>query len=126
MLPAPDGTQAKTHNPTRFNGKTILELSSTQRKFLRGKAHGLKAVVQVGHKGFSGALAKNVDSALNDHELLKVKFIDFKEKEQKQEITAAIAAHTRSSLVGLVGHTAIFFRQHSDPEKRRIVLPPSK
>ncbi|MDI6795302.1 MAG: YhbY family RNA-binding protein [Desulfatibacillaceae bacterium] len=103
-----------------------MELSSSQRKFLRGKAHGLKAIVQVGHKGFSGALAKNVDSALLDHELLKVKFVDFKLKEQKQEIASAIAAATNSCLVGLVGHTAIFFRQHPDPEKRSIVLPPSK
>jgi RNA-binding protein len=35
----------------------------------------------------------------------------------------AIEAETGCRLVGIIGHTAIFFRQHSDPDKRKITLP---
>jgi RNA-binding protein YhbY len=30
---------------------------------------------------------------------------------------------TASEIVGLIGHTAIFFRAHPDPDKRRITIP---
>ena len=50
-------------------------------------------------------------------------FIDFKEKDQKEEIAGAIEDETSSELVGMVGHIAIFYRQHRDPDKRKINVP---
>jgi RNA-binding protein len=55
-----------------------------------------------------------------------VKFIDFKEKDQKSEIAGVLESETGSEVVGMIGHTAILYRRQSDPEKRRIVLPESK
>ena len=98
-------------------------LNSTQRKFLRGRAHKLKPTVMVGQKGFSPELVAAADSALADHELIKVKFNEFKEKEGKQAICQALTEATRSELAGMVGHTAILFRAQTDHEKRKIKLP---
>jgi len=96
-------------------------LKGSQRKDLRAQAHHLKPLVIVGAKGVTGQLIASVDLALTDHELIKVKFGDF--KESKKEISEEIANATRSELVGLIGNVAILYRQHPDPEKRKIKLP---
>lgn len=101
----------------------MRELTSTQAKYLRGMAHGLKPVVFIGQKGLTDALIRSTEEAFESHELIKVKFIDYKGKKQKTEIANAIAARTGSHLAGMVGHIAILYRQHRDPEKRKIILP---
>jgi RNA-binding protein len=83
----------------------------------------MKPVVFIGQKGLSPAVIQAVDDALNTHELIKVKFIDFKDKKQKQAIAEGIEAQTLSEMVGMIGHMALFFRRHPDPEKRKIQLP---
>jgi len=101
----------------------MKELSSLQAKYLRGLAHSFKPVVFVGQKGLTDALAESAGQAFDRHELIKVRFIDFKEKEQKLELAAALAKKTGSRIVGMIGHIAIFYKPHSDPAKRKIVLP---
>ena len=46
-----------------------------------------------------------------------------KEKEQKAELIELLEQETGSEIVGVIGHTTIFYRQQSDPEKRKISLP---
>ncbi|HOO38384.1 MAG TPA: ribosome assembly RNA-binding protein YhbY [Deltaproteobacteria bacterium] len=97
------------------------QLSGTQRKYLRGLAHKLRPVIQVGKNGISTELIKAVDEALNTHELIKVKFVDF--KEDRKEFSQEIAERTSSETAGLIGNVAIFYRQQPDKEKRKITLP---
>ncbi|MEE4112487.1 MAG: ribosome assembly RNA-binding protein YhbY [Desulfobacteraceae bacterium] len=98
-------------------------LNGFQKQFLRGVAHALKPVVFVGQKGVTQSLVDAVDDALEQHELVKVKFVDFKEKEKKLALVERIEASVPCQMVGLIGHMATFFRQQSDPEKRKINLP---
>lgn len=95
-------------------------LKGSQRKYLRAQAHHLKPLVMIGAKGLTGQILGSVDLALNDHELIKVKFGEF--KEAKKEISEEIAEATQSELVGLIGNIAIFYRQHPNPEKRKIKI----
>lgn len=95
-------------------------LKGSQQKYLRAQAHHLKPLVIIGAKGVTEQLIDSVDIALNDHELIKVKFGDF--KESKNEMAEEIAKATRSERVGLIGNIAILFRQHSNPEKRKFKL----
>ena len=74
----------------------------------------------VGAKGISDTLLASIDAALQDHELIKVKFGEF--KEAKKEISQEIAKATKSELVGLIGNVAIFYRQQADPQKRKIEI----
>jgi RNA-binding protein len=94
-----------------------------QKKYLRGLAHGLKPVVLIGQKGLTDELVKSAEQALQIHELIKVKFNDFKEKDQKEQISNELEKKTGSELIGSVGHIYIFFKQQDDPEKRKIHLP---
>ena len=101
----------------------MKKLTSNQAKYLRGLAHALKPVVFVGQKGVTPALIASADDAFQHHELIKVRFIEFKEKASKIDIAAAIENKTGGRMVGMVGHVAIFYRPHSDPAKRKILLP---
>ena len=102
------------------------KLKGFQKKYLKGLVHGTKPVVFVGQKGISPAVTSAVDDALEKHELIKVKFVDFKEKDRKTEIAVAIEKETASELVGMIGHIAIFYRRQKDPKKRKIQIPQRK
>ena len=88
---------------------------------MRSLAHHLKPLVIVGKNGISSQLLASTEVALNDHELIKVKFGEF--KEAKKEISAEIAQSTKSELVGIIGNIAMFYRPHPQPEKRKIKIP---
>ncbi|MCG6894982.1 MAG: ribosome assembly RNA-binding protein YhbY [Desulfobacteraceae bacterium] len=98
-------------------------LKGIHRRALRGLAHNLRPVVQVGQKGVTEELLHSVRQALDRHELIKVQFLEPKEKEGKKRLSEHIAERTGAHWVGMVGHVAIFFRRHPDPSRRKIRLP---
>ncbi|MFO7965246.1 MAG: ribosome assembly RNA-binding protein YhbY [Desulfobacterales bacterium] len=98
-------------------------LTGTQKKYLRGMAHSLKPVVFVGQKGMSPSLIRAVNEAFEARELIKIKFNEFKEKEEKRAVLAGIEDRTGARVCGIIGHTAILYRRNPDPEKRKIDLP---
>jgi RNA-binding protein len=81
-------------------------------------AHGLKPLVQIGKAGVTDGLISALDAALSDHELVKVRFT--RHKEERTELSAAMAERTGSHLVGIIGNTAVLYRESPDPAKRRI------
>ncbi len=99
----------------------MTKLTGKARKFLRGEAHHLDPVAKIGKNGVTPAVIEAIDQNLKDHELIKVKFIDF--KDSKDEICETIMEETKCEQVGLIGNIAIFFRQNEDPDERRIKLP---
>lgn len=97
-----------------------LELTAAQTRFLRGQAHGLNALLQLGGKGLSDGVVKELGVALDHHELVKVK-IAADDREARQAIVAVLVERTGSALVQQIGHVAVLYRPN--PEKRLIVLP---
>ncbi|MGE3312152.1 MAG: YhbY family RNA-binding protein [Limisphaerales bacterium] len=89
-------------------------------KLGRLKALGqlLNPMVHVGKGGLSESLIATVDRALGDHELIKVKFDAL--KEQKKVLAPELAERTGSRLVQRVGNVAVLYREHPDPERRKI------
>ena len=94
------------------------KLKGSARKYLRSLAHHLKPLVMVGRNGIGGQLIASVDAALNDHELIKIKFGEF--KEEKKEMAQEIATATKSEVIGIIGNIAIFYRQQPQPNLRKI------
>ena len=99
----------------------MKKLTNTQKQYLRRMAHELRPVVQIGKNGLTDQVHTTVDQELNTHELIKVKFVDF--KDEKKELTEELVAASHSTLIGLIGNVAILYRQQADPEKRRLRLP---
>ncbi len=96
-------------------------LTPAQRKYLKRLAHALKPVVLVGKQGMSESLIGATDRALNEHELIKVRFNEF--KEDKHELSARLVEATGSALCGIVGNTATLYRPRAEKADRDIQLP---
>jgi RNA-binding protein len=99
----------------------MANLTSSQRKWLRGQAHELRPVVQIGRQGLTEGALRQVDEALSNHELIKVQLPA--PREQKDEIAARLASELGAETAGRIGHILILYRQQPDPEKRSIEFP---
>ena len=97
-----------------------IALTNAQIRFLRGQAHDLRAMLQVGGKGISEALVVEVDGALEHHELIKVK-LGGDDREARDAMIGELTGRTGAALVQRIGHTAILYRPSKD--RRHIVLP---
>ena len=96
-----------------------MKLSNKQKQFLKGLAHSLKPVVQLGANGLTEGVVSEIDGALAHHELIKVK-VPTDDREEKTLIMDAIVRETESVKVQSIGHTLIIFRPS---EERKIQLP---
>ncbi len=96
-------------------------MTGRQRKYLRGLAHTLKPVIYIGKGGVSADILKATESALDDHELIKIKFVE--NKAQKKKLAGLICKETSSDLAGMIGHVAIVYRPSRHANKRKIALP---
>jgi RNA-binding protein len=97
------------------------ELKGSQRKYLRGLAHSYKPQVQIGKEGLTENVFAAIDTALEAHELIKVKIAA--ERDQREELVPVIEERLECECVGTVGRMAILYRENSDPEKRKIAVP---
>lgn len=93
-------------------------MKPAQRAYLRRLAHPLPVTVMIGKNGLTEGILVKIEQELNAHELIKVRFLDH--KDMKQSLTETIVSETGADLVGIIGHTAILFRQHTDPAQRKI------
>jgi len=66
-------------------------------------------MLKVGKAGLSEGFLKTVDQALALHELVKIKFSEF--KEEKKTLAPAMAEKTSSHLIMRVGNVAVLFRR---------------
>ena len=97
-----------------------MELSERQRKYLRGLGHALNPVLLLGQHGVTPAVVAEMQRALHDHELIKVKFRGA-DREARDAGLAELATATGSSLVQRIGHTALYYKRRID--RPGIVIP---
>lgn len=98
----------------------MIELNSKQRKILEKAAHNLNPVVIIGSAGLTDGVIGMTNSTLAAHELIKVKFNEY--KDEKKDLTQDLASKTNSTLVRLIGNVAILYREAEDPEQRKFKL----
>jgi RNA-binding protein len=95
-------------------------LSEAKRKYLRRLGHDRQPVVLIGNAGLGPNLIAEMDRALVDHELVKVR-ARVGDRDLRDQILAELATATRSEIVQRIGHVALYYR--SNPEKPKILLP---
>lgn len=87
-------------------------------------AHHLKPVATVGKQGLTPEVAAHVDRELAQHELIKIRFTDY--KSVRRDITQQLSQDLSATLVQVIGHVGVLYRPADDPEDRAIELPPAK
>lgn len=95
-------------------------LSANQTRFLRGQAHGIRPLLQVGGKGVTEPLVAELDGVLEHHELVKIK-VAATDRDERDAMIEQLIERTGASLVQRIGHVAVLYRQSKD--RRQIVLP---
>ncbi|CAM0998932.1 ribosome assembly RNA-binding protein YhbY [Rhodanobacter sp. Root179] len=97
-----------------------MALSSSQIRYLRSLAHDLSAVVLLGNKGATEAVVKELNQALDIHELVKIK-LSGGDKEERQAQIDVLTGGTGAEQIQQIGHVVVLFRRNVDEPK--IALP---
>jgi RNA-binding protein len=90
----------------------MMPLPNAQTRALKAKAQRLKATLKVGKEGLTPNFIAALDDALKHHELVKVKFDEF--KEQKKELAPQLAEKSASHLITRLGNVVVLFRPKPD------------
>jgi RNA-binding protein len=98
-------------------------LGGKARRHLRALGHHLKPVVLAGKDGITDALCAATDTALEDHELIKVKLGE-NASGDRHDLCEELAARSRSELIGVVGRTALLYRRH--PKQPKLLITGDK
>jgi RNA-binding protein len=96
-----------------------MTLSNKQKQYLKGLAHSLKPVVQLGNNGLTEGVLAEIDGAIKHHELIKIK-VPTDDKEEKALIMDAIVRETGAVKVQAVGHVLVLFKPSDD---KKIEIP---
>ena len=78
---------------------------------LRSKLHHLKPVIIIGNNGLTPAVLQEIDRALTDHELIKIR-VNLQDREQYAEMIAEICDKTQSTHIQKIGHIIAVYRQN--------------
>ena len=91
-------------------------LGPERKKQMRAIGHHLKPVVLIGDNGMSTGLLEELDRALEDHELIKVKVRA--ERDIRQILIASLCEETGAQCVQSTGAMALLFRAAKKPNPR--------
>ena len=103
------------------DGERTMELKGAQRSYLTKLSHKVKPLVMLGAKGLTDEIKAQTDEMLEHHELVKVKFQDY--KSSRDELSRQLAEAVDADLVRVIGNVVVLFRQARIPENRKIKLP---
>ena len=97
-----------------------MKLTGKQRRYLRSIGQRLKPVVMIGRAGLSDRVMREVDHALDDRELIKIRLGQECDIERK-EAARRISARSESEVAQVVGSTMLLYRPRE--ENPAIELP---
>lgn len=97
--------------------KALPQLSAKDRKNFRAIGHKLKPIVTVASKGLSASVCEEIERALNDHELIKIKFA-VGDRDIKKQLVDELCTQLSASQVQIIGHIALLYRPVDKPDPR--------
>lgn len=88
-----------------------MELDNATIKRLKSIGHELKPIVMIGNKGITPAITEEIDRALSDHELIKIK-LPAGSKHDRDIISTEIAMAANANVIHTIGRMALLLRQN--------------
>ena len=83
-------------------------LTNSQIRKFKAAAQRMEPTLKIGKAGLSDAFVRTVIEELSRHELVKIKFAEF--KEEKKTLSPQLAEKTESHLVMRVGNVMVLHR----------------
>ena len=106
----------------RFFSLNSLMMTGKQRRALRALAHSLKPLLQLGKNGLSDQFLEQLNTALLQHELIKLKVLE-NAPNTPRESAKILEAQPELDVIQVIGRTIVLYRPH--PEDPQIILPSS-
>jgi RNA-binding protein len=97
-----------------------MPLNSKMKQKFKADAHKLKPIVIVGNNGLTETVHTEIDRALTDHELIKMR-VNSEDRDERRETFAEICAHHHAELIQVVGKIGILYRV-SDKDKNNSTM----
>jgi len=94
-----------------------MTLSAADKKQYRAIAHNLNPVIIVGDKGLSETLMEELNRALSDHELIKVK-VAIGDRDDRAQLIETLVKDSGAELVQTIGKIAILLRRNKKPNPK--------
>lgn len=87
-----------------------MELTTKQKRFLRGRGQSLDPTLRIGKDGLSPGVRAALEELLLHHELIKVRVQKAAESKTPEEWAALLATESGAAVVGVVGYTFLLYR----------------
>ena len=99
-----------------------MELNSQRKKQFRAIGHHLKPIVFIADNGLTESVKDELERALKDHELIKIK-ISSPDRESKKEMCQLICKQCSAQQVQSIGNTALLYRasEKADPKLSNVL-----
>lgn len=94
-------------------------MNTKQISYLRGLGHHLKPVVSIGNRGLTVPVLKEIELALNAHELIKIK-VAGDDRALRVSILQEICSKVDATAVHHIGKQLLIYRPAAEPG---IILP---
>lgn len=91
--------------------------SSLDQRQLRAIGHRLNPVVTVGGNGLSDTVITELERALSQHELIKVK-LAVGDRDKRKTVTEELLARTEATLVQSIGNIIVILRKADKPDPK--------
>jgi RNA-binding protein len=94
-----------------------MSLDNADKKRFRSIGHNLKPVVIIAQKGLTENIIGEIDRALKEHELIKIKLIT-STREDKRKLTEKICADFNAQCIQSIGHVILIYRAAKKPDPK--------
>ncbi len=96
-----------------------MNMTENQRKHLRRLGHALKPVVMIGNAGLTDSVAAEIDTALEHHELIKIR-VRVGDRKERDDVMSGIVERMRAELIQRIGNMVLIYRAAEEP---KLTLP---
>ena len=94
-----------------------MPLTQEQKKQYKSIGHHLKPVLTVADNGLTEGVLTELERALGDHELIKVK-VNILDRESRLAAIAELCTASKAELVQVIGKMALLYRKNVNVNKQ--------
>lgn len=94
-----------------------MELTSAYKQQLKAIGHKLKAIITVAEKGLSENIEQEIERALEDHELIKIR-LSIADRSVRRELANGICEKHNAQLVQRIGNVVVLYRAAKKPKPK--------
>ena len=93
-----------------------MPLSNADKKRYRQIGHNLNPIITIAEKGLSDNIRQELERALKEHELIKIKLVC--DREEKAQLNETICADFKAECVQSIGHVLLLYRAAKKPDPK--------